>query len=79
VNETKGWLQSKTILAALLVVGDGLLKLAQAVIDWINSGHQITGLITIVYPVAEVVVGSLIVYFRKGATATVSGSAVVSK
>lgn len=70
MNE-KSWIQSKTIVTGLGLAAAGLVPLSDAVVKWIDGGHTIPGLVSIVWPAAVVFGGVLVAIFRKNATTTI--------
>lgn len=72
MEENKFWLKSRTILALIPVIAGGLAAFCDALVKWIEGGHGIDGVFSIVWPAALVLFSVLAAAFRAKATTTLS-------
>lgn len=70
--DEKFWLKSKTILALIPLIVSGLGMFADALVKWIDAGHGIDGVFTVVWPAALAFLSTLAAIFRAKATTTLT-------
>lgn len=68
--DEKFWLKSRTILALIPVVATGLAVFSGELVKWLDAGHPIDGVFSIVWPAAIALFAILAGVFRAKATTT---------